>query len=65
MGRLASGKVRFDIERGRDTSQQLDVDRRVVGFAGPTSGMHSVSRFTERLLPERKEVAKQRDGALE
>lgn len=58
VSRLASGKVRFDIDRGRITSQQLDVDRRVVGFSGPTSSMHFVSRFTERLLPEKKEVAK-------
>jgi hypothetical protein len=68
VSRLASGKVRFDIDRGRITSQQLDVDRRVVGFSGPTSSIHFVSRFTERLLPEKKEVAEgtpKEDGVLE
>ena len=56
--RLADGKIRFDIDRGRIVSQQLDVDKRIVGFAGPTSSMHYRSRFTEKLLEEAQEVAK-------
>lgn len=57
--KLSTGKVRFDIERGRILSQQLDVDKRIVGFAGPSSSMHFQSRFTERLLPKKQEVAKE------
>jgi hypothetical protein len=60
--RLASGHIRFDIERGRILSQQQDVDRRIVGFAGPASSMHYRSRFTERLLKEGEQVAAKVDG---
>ncbi len=55
--RLSSGKLRLDIKAGRVLSQQLDVDRRIVGFAGPTSSMHYRMRFTERLATEADEVA--------
>jgi hypothetical protein len=55
--RLTSGTIRFDVERGRILSQQHDVDRRIVGFAGPASSMHYVSRFTERLLEDGERVA--------
>jgi hypothetical protein len=55
--RLTSGTIRFDVERGRILSQQHDVDRRVVGFAGPASSMHYQSRFIERLLEDGEKVA--------
>lgn len=55
--RLSSGKIRFDIKRGRILSQQQDVDRRIVGFAGPASSMHFRSRFVERLLKDDEKVA--------
>jgi hypothetical protein len=55
--RLTSGTIRFDVERGRILSQQQDVDRRIVGFAGPASSMHYLSRFTERLLEDGQRVA--------
>jgi hypothetical protein len=55
--RLTSGQIRFDIERGRIISQQHDVDRRIVGFAGPASSMHYLSRFTERILEDGERVA--------
>jgi hypothetical protein len=48
--RLSSGFVKFDIEAGRVLSQQLDLDKHVIGFNGPTSSMHYVTRFTEKLL---------------
>ncbi len=48
--RLSQGKLRFDIEQGRFLSQQLDVDRRIIGFSGDASSMHFVSRLEERLL---------------
>lgn len=60
--RLSSGTVKFDIEAGRVLSQQLDLDKHVVGFNGPTSSMHYVTRFTEKLLgseePEKTAGAK-------
>lgn len=55
--RLTSGTIRFDVDRGRILSQQHDVDRRIVGFAGPASSMHFQSRFAERLLEEGESVA--------
>lgn len=44
------GALRFDIEAGRVIGQQLDLDRRVVGFRGEASSLHYVTQFTEDLL---------------
>ncbi|MFZ5828494.1 MAG: DUF6263 family protein [Planctomycetota bacterium] len=41
------GVVRFDIDAGRILSQQVEVDRRVVGFRGHASSLHYATRFTE------------------
>lgn len=51
--RLSRGVVRFDVERGRLVSQRLDVDERIVGFAGvqKASSTHFLSRLEEKLLP--------------
>lgn len=46
--RLMKGTVRFNIERGRVESQLFEVDKRVLGFAGPTSSMHYVMRMEEK-----------------
>ncbi|HUT13612.1 MAG TPA: hypothetical protein VMY42_24205 [Thermoguttaceae bacterium] len=55
--RESAGSVRFDIEAGRVLSQQMDVDKHVVGFRGQASSIHYVTRFTERLLPSVTSVA--------
>lgn len=55
--RLVKGEVRFDIQKGRVLSQRLDVDRRVLGFAGPASSMHLVTRLEEKLEDGPTEVA--------
>lgn len=47
--RYIEGTVRFDIKRGRVLSQEYDVDKRVLGFAGPASSMHYRMHMTERL----------------
>ncbi len=47
----ASGEVRFDLEAGRVLSQQMDTDKRVVGFRGEASSLHYQTRFAEKLLP--------------
>ncbi len=49
--RLSSGTIRFDIDAGRVLDQHLDLDRRVLGFSGPTSTMHYRTRYTEKQLP--------------
>jgi hypothetical protein len=45
------GTVKFDIDAGRILSQQMDVDRQVVGHPNSASSFHYLTRFTERLLP--------------
>jgi hypothetical protein len=47
--RLMEGAVKFDIEAGRVVSQQMDIDKRILGFAGPTSSMHYITRMEEKL----------------
>jgi hypothetical protein len=47
--RLMEGEVKFDIEAGRVVSQQMDIDKRILGFAGPTSSMHYITRMEEKL----------------
>lgn len=53
--RLMKGVAKFDIERGRLVSQRMDVDERVLGFAGPTSSMHYVMQMEEDLLDNQKQ----------
>jgi len=48
--RLSTGTIRFDIGAGRVLSQQLDLDRHVIGFSGAASSMHYVTRFSEQSL---------------
>ncbi len=56
--RLMKGATKFDIELGRVVSQRMDVDQRVLGFAGPTSTMHYVMQMEEELLDgDKQEVA--------
>jgi hypothetical protein len=55
--RLHKGEIRFDMAAGRVVGQQLDVDRRTIGFSGATSSMHYLMRFTERLLGPDERVA--------
>ena len=55
--RLSTGSVRFDISAGRVMSQQFDLDRHVIGFSGPSSSMHYLTRFTEQLLEPSAPVA--------
>ena len=47
--RLMEGEVQFDIEAGRVVSQKMDIDKRILGFAGPTSSMQYVMRMEEKL----------------
>lgn len=56
----ASGEVRFDIDAGRVLSQQMDTDKRVVGFRGEASSLHYQTRFAEELLPAELRTASTR-----
>ncbi len=55
----STGTIRFDVDAGRVLSQQMDLDKRVVGFAGKTdtSSLHYMTRFTEQLLIEEPKTA--------
>lgn len=50
--RQTAGTIRFDIERGRVLSQQMEQDKQVVGFRGETSALNYEARFTETLLSD-------------
>jgi hypothetical protein len=47
--RMMKGIARFDIARGRPVGQSFEIDRRVLGFAGPTSTMHYLMKMEEKL----------------
>jgi hypothetical protein len=47
--RLMKGTVKFDIAKGRVTSQEYEIDKRVLGFAGATSSMHYIMQMKEEL----------------
>jgi hypothetical protein len=55
--RLMKGVAQFDIKRGRPVAQTFDVDKRVLGFAGPTSTMHYLMRMQEKLIEGEAQVA--------
>lgn len=55
--RESSGTVRFDVDAGRILSQQLDLDKQVVGFRGAASSLHYTTRFTEDLLDKAAQTA--------
>ncbi len=61
--RLTNGSLKFDIDRGRVVSQQMDTDRRVIGFSGAASSMHYLTRFTEEILPATAVAAKPKKAA--
>ena len=53
-----AGDVRFDIEAGRVIGQKMELDKHVVGFSGPASSLHYVTRFTEELIRNADRTAK-------
>lgn len=48
----SAGTVRLDLDAGCVLGQQMDLDRRVIGFRGEASSLHYLTRFTEKMLPE-------------
>ncbi len=55
--RLTKGTIKFDIEGGRVSSQQIDLDERVLGFNGNNSSLHYLGRFTEEYQPAETKTA--------
>ncbi|MEO0532233.1 MAG: hypothetical protein AAF266_16935, partial [Planctomycetota bacterium] len=58
--RLMTGTIKFNMQTGRILSQQMNVDKRVLGFAGQTSSMHYVMRMTEKLVTGDRMASKSR-----
>ncbi len=48
--RLMQGEARFDIEKGHVVGQNMQIDKRIIGFAGPTSSMQYVMKMEESLV---------------
>ena len=55
--RLMEGEVQFDIEAGRVIGQRMEIDKRILGFAGPTSSMQYIMRMEEKLRKTAPKVA--------
>jgi len=55
--RMMRGEVQFNIATGRVVRQQMDIDKRILGFAGAASSMQYVMRMEEKLLDPQKKVA--------
>jgi len=55
--RLMEGEVRFDINKGQVITQQMDVDKHIIGFAGATSSLQYIMKMEERLIPNEATVA--------
>jgi len=55
--RMMTGQVQFDIEKGRVQSQKMAVDKRIIGFAGPTSSMQYIMKMEEKLLKDEPKTA--------
>jgi hypothetical protein len=55
--RMMSGQVQFDIEKGRILGQKMGVDKRIIGFAGPTSSMQYIMKMEEKLLTDEPKTA--------
>jgi hypothetical protein len=54
--RLMEGEVQFDIAAGRVVGQKMDIDKRILGFAGPTSSMQYIMRMEEKMLKKGEKV---------
>jgi len=59
----SAGTVKLDVDAGCILAQQMDLDKRVIGFRGDASSLHYLTRFTETLLPEQPAVASRPDKA--
>jgi hypothetical protein len=55
--RMMTGQVQFDVAKGRIVSQKMNVDKRIIGFAGPTSSMQYIMKMEEMLLNDEPKTA--------
>jgi hypothetical protein len=60
--RLMEGEARFDIEKGYVVGQKMDIDKRIIGFAGPTSSMQYVTKMEESIVKNDSTIASESDN---
>jgi hypothetical protein len=58
--RLMKGQVQFNLATGRITGQQMEIDKKILGFAGPTSSLQYLMKMEEKAVaaPKKKVVGK-------
>ena len=54
---LSKGTIKFDLDRGRMISKQLDWAEEAIGFRGDSTALKYDARFTEELLTEAPKTA--------
>lgn len=57
---LSKGTIKFDLDRGRMLSKQLDWAEEAIGFRGDDTSLKYDARFTEELLTEAPKTAAKR-----
>lgn len=55
--KLMQGEARFDISKGCVLGQKMNIDKRIIGFAGPTSSMQYVMKMEESLITDDSKMA--------
>jgi hypothetical protein len=50
--RMMTGEAQFDMAKGRIVGQKMNVDKRILGFAGPTSSLQYLMKMEEKLLKD-------------
>lgn len=55
--RMMNGVVEFNMATGRVVRQQMEIDKRILGFAGAASSMQYVMKMEEKLLNPPKKLA--------
>jgi len=58
MQQLSRGTIKFDLDRGRLISKQLDWDESIVGFSGAETSLKYNARFTEEAIEETSAATK-------
>jgi hypothetical protein len=62
---LTEGNLKLDLDAGRVLSLELNLDKTVMGFAGPNSRMEYLARRTETLLPSQQQTAQRKETETE
>ena len=61
---LSKGQIKFDIDRGRMLSKQLDWSEEAIGFRGDNTSLKYDARFTEELLSTAPKTAANRSTKI-